>query len=44
MRLDDLRQADWVVYRRGQSGRDIFEQTFVAAGLVIVSIALGRRG
>jgi len=33
MRLDDLRQADWVVYRRGQSGRDIFEQTFVAAGL-----------
>ncbi len=32
-RLADLRGADWVIYRRGRTGRDIFEQTFVAAGL-----------
>ena len=33
MRLADLRDADWVIYRRGQSGRDIFEHTFAAEGL-----------
>lgn len=33
MKLADLRTAEWVIYRRGQSGRDIFERTFVAAGL-----------
>ncbi len=33
MKLADLLAADWVIYRRGHSGRDIFEQTFVAAGL-----------
>ena len=32
-RLVDLVDSDWVIYRRGQSGRDVFEQTFVAAGL-----------
>jgi DNA-binding transcriptional LysR family regulator len=24
---------DWVIYRRSHTGRDIFEQTFIAAGL-----------
>ena len=33
MKLADLLASDWVIYRRGRSGRDIFEQTFVAAGL-----------
>ena len=33
MRLVNLIDADWVVYRRGRSGRDVFEQTFIAAGL-----------
>lgn len=33
MKLADLHAADWLIYRRGQSGRDIFEQTFLAAGL-----------
>lgn len=33
MKLADLREADWVIYRRGQSGRDIFEHTFAAEGL-----------
>jgi DNA-binding transcriptional LysR family regulator len=32
-KLKDLLQADWIIYRRGRSGRDVFEQTFVAAGL-----------
>ncbi|HJV81563.1 LysR family transcriptional regulator [Noviherbaspirillum sp.] len=31
--LVDLVHADWVIYRRGPSGRDVFEQTFIAAGL-----------
>lgn len=31
--LPDLVNADWVIYRRGASGRDVFEQTFIAAGL-----------
>lgn len=31
--LDELLSADWVIYRRGHSGRDVFEQTFIAAGL-----------
>lgn len=29
----ELQRADWATYRRGRSGRDIFEQTFVAAGM-----------
>jgi DNA-binding transcriptional LysR family regulator len=33
MKLAEIVSADWVVYRRGRTGRDIFEQTFVAAGL-----------
>lgn len=32
-KLADLVDSDWVVYRRGRSGRDVFEQTFIAAGL-----------
>jgi LysR family transcriptional regulator, regulator of abg operon len=32
-RLADLVDADWVIYRRGRSGRDVFEQTFIAEGL-----------
>jgi LysR family transcriptional regulator of abg operon len=31
--LADLVDADWVIYRRGRSGRDVFEQTFLAEGL-----------
>lgn len=31
--LEELLAADWAVYRRGRSGRDVFEQTFIAAGL-----------
>jgi DNA-binding transcriptional LysR family regulator len=33
LKLADLCASEWVIYRRGQSGRDIFEHTFVAAGL-----------
>ncbi len=33
MTLAELLSADWVIYRRGHSGRDVFEQTFVSAGL-----------
>lgn len=33
MHLADLMQAEWAVYRRSRSGRDIFERTFAAAGL-----------
>nr|MBP6564091.1 hypothetical protein [Burkholderiales bacterium] len=33
MKLADLLSADWVIYRRGQSGRDIFEHTFASEGL-----------
>jgi LysR family transcriptional regulator of abg operon len=33
MTLTELLSADWVIYRRGRSGRDVFEQTFIAAGL-----------
>ncbi len=33
MKLSDLVNADWVIYRRGRSGLDIFEQTFISAGL-----------
>ncbi len=33
MKLSDLVSADWVIYRRGRSGLDIFEQTFISAGL-----------
>lgn len=33
MKLAELLAADWVIYRRGSGRRDIFEQTFVAAGL-----------
>jgi LysR family transcriptional regulator of abg operon len=32
-KLVDLLHADWIIYRRGRSGRDVFEQTFIAAGL-----------
>lgn len=31
--LADLRSADWVIYGRGRTGLDVFEQTFVANGL-----------
>ena len=33
LELADLVEQDWVVYRRGQTGLDIFDQTFVANGL-----------
>lgn len=33
MKLSDLVSADWVIYRRGRSGLDIFEQTFISGGL-----------
>jgi len=33
MKLADLLGSDWLIYRRGRSGRDIFDQTYVAAGL-----------
>jgi LysR family transcriptional regulator, regulator of abg operon len=33
VKLAELHSADWIIYRRGRSGRDIFEQTFVAAGM-----------
>ncbi len=32
-KLMDLVNADWVIYRLGRSGRDVFEQTFLASGL-----------
>ena len=32
-KLVDLLPADWIIYRRGHSGRDVFEKTFIAAGL-----------
>ncbi|OIR03528.1 HTH-type transcriptional regulator GltC [mine drainage metagenome] len=32
-KLADITDADWVIYRRGRSGRDVFEQTFIAAGI-----------
>ncbi len=31
--LTDLLELDWVIYRRSQSGRDIYEHTFTANGL-----------
>jgi len=31
--LADLRDADWVIYGRGKTGLDVFEQTFLANGL-----------
>lgn len=29
LRLHDLVDREWVIYRRGRTGRDIFEQTFI---------------
>ena len=31
--LAELVAADWIIYRRGRTGRDIFERTFEAAGI-----------
>lgn len=31
--LADLVDQDWVIYRRGQTGLDVFDQTFIANGL-----------
>jgi len=33
MKLADLCSVDWVIYRGGQSGREIFEHTFSSQGL-----------
>lgn len=33
LKLEDLIDREWVIYRRGRTGRDIFEHTFVPAGL-----------
>jgi LysR family transcriptional regulator of abg operon len=33
LRLADLVELNWVVYRRGRTGLDVFEQAFVASGL-----------
>ncbi len=33
MKLAELAQADWVIYRRGHGGLDIFKQTFLSADL-----------
>ena len=33
MKLSELVDVDWVIYRRGRSGQDIFEQTFLSRGL-----------
>ena len=33
LKLSDLIDREWVIYRRGRTGRDIFEHTFVPIGL-----------
>lgn len=32
-RLSDLRNLEWVIYRRGSSGLDVFKQTFISSDL-----------